>query len=190
MSKQQAFRRWGVRLLGIAWAAGALIMLLPVYHGEFIAPGSPVTLQGFEVLAVALLLGFTSPSVLVTATFPSLLFIFSPLTLLRSVASANVLLAMWGGLLMLGAVSLSMGVMLIPMHGVNERLFGMYLLPLPVAIAGLALCVLSHAAVLRWREGRSVTERRCVVCGYDLRATPSGDCPECGRSNRFEPPFR
>jgi len=33
--------------------------------------------------------------------------------------------------------------------------------------------------VRRWRKRQLAAAERCLVCGYDLRATP-GKCPECG----------
>jgi hypothetical protein len=46
-----------------------------------------------------------------------------------------------------------------------------------IALAGAAPLV--RLAARAWRRLRR-SQGRCAACGYDLRGTPSGGCPECG----------
>src|SRR5687768_11769588 len=57
----------------------------------------------------------------------------------------------------------------------HSRIFNLPLWPI-----GLGLGVLVWwSAVRRRRQQRRLATDRCVICGYDLRATPER-CPECG----------
>ena len=46
--------------------------------------------------------------------------------------------------------------------------------------------VLPAFALRTWLRQRRIRRRcaagQCVACGYDLRGTPAGACPECGRA--------
>jgi hypothetical protein len=58
--------------------------------------------------------------------------------------------------------------------------FPYWWISMPEWILTLAFCVLPALWVLqRLRGSRRMSARQCLVCGYDLRATP-GRCPECG----------
>ncbi len=180
--KQHVVRRAGSVLLLAAWLAGAIVMLLPAYHGEFIAPGSATTLHGLQIAVIGFVFGFTQLELLLMATLPITLFLLTPLILLRYLRREYVLPAIWGSLLAISAVSPVIAA-LAPLHGVNQRLFGFYLLPLPLLIAGAALYTLGYAGLLASRQDRRATRQLCIHCGYDLRGTPTGVCPECGQAN-------
>jgi hypothetical protein len=61
-------------------------------------------------------------------------------------------------------------------HAGDLTLFAIPYPYLAVLTAGLTACVV----FLHRRQQLRLTHNRCLACGYDLRATTSGRCPECG----------
>ena len=51
------------------------------------------------------------------------------------------------------------------------------------ALAILTAGLTSYAFVVHRRQRLRTMSNRCLTCGYDLRATTSGRCPECGTPN-------
>ena len=62
-----------------------------------------------------------------------------------------------------------------PMAGVRWREWRVPMWFLVLVFGVLPLRYMAHAVSARWFDRRGL----CVVCGYDLRATPDR-CPECG----------
>ncbi|MFA9479997.1 hypothetical protein ACERK3_17090 [Phycisphaerales bacterium AB-hyl4] len=183
--KQHTIRSYGFRLLVTAWCVGAIVMVLPAYHGEVISPGAVMTIVGLQIALFGFIFGFMQPELLLMATIPITLFALSPLMLLRRLNKQYVLPALWGGLLIFSAASPIIAAFE-PMYGVNERLFGFYLLPLPLVIAGLALCLLSYAGKLNRREAYLRSVGRCANCAYNLQGNPDAPCPECGHTSQAD----
>ena len=64
-------------------------------------------------------------------------------------------------------------------HWVRIGLRTRIIVAIAVALAAFPLVVLVRGPAIRWqRKKRGL----CVNCGYDIRKTPTGTCPECGSS--------
>lgn len=61
-----------------------------------------------------------------------------------------------------------------------DPLFIIFLLLFIPGLLTLALIV-AVALPRAVRDEKRRATRHCIECGYDLRATPAGPCPECGR---------
>lgn len=55
------------------------------------------------------------------------------------------------------------------------------LIHFPLGLVALVLGVWPAVALVRWLRHRR-RSGLCKGCGYDLRGSPSGDCPECGHA--------
>jgi MFS family permease len=57
-----------------------------------------------------------------------------------------------------------------------------------ISVAMIAIGAFVGRLAIRRLRRASAQHRICYTCGYDLRATPTGDCPECGFHTQLPAP--
>lgn len=67
-----------------------------------------------------------------------------------------------------------------------EFVSNVFAIPLVSAIEAVPVAWLIVVIRKRWRAKAALdkAQQPCPACGYDLRGSPSGQCPECGTVNR------
>jgi hypothetical protein len=167
---------WGVTLVPIAVFAFVLGLLLPALGGTGGTGGS----AQFGVIAMVVL-GVVVVLVPILLIYPRVL--LAPMicldTEIKTVGVTDAISLSWK---MTGEKGVRGGIIGVGFLLVMIFVACFVLLILPVVFFAMPLGIAVYAA-LYWQVSRGYWARRmhtCLRCGYDLRYSPGGRCPECG----------